>query len=310
MSINETILHHFGGVKNNSLLNVLKIDYDTSGESNPIELITQSSYYDLETFSELLNSKGNNFSILSTNIESINAKFSEIEIFINSLREKKLTIDAICFQECWLPENFNMSLLELNGYQCIYQAKSCSNKGGLLIYLCDEYTYKLDLQVNSSNSWEGQFIEVMGGNLSKNIIIGNIYRPPRNLIADFQTFYEELKPILEKYGKNKKNITLLGDCNIDLLKMYSRDIFSEFFDIMISSSFYPKITLPTRFSNKSASLIDNIFCKLTNFPLPSSSGILINQFSDHNPYFLVMNTDKNNIVPPKKLEFAILRKQP
>ena len=64
MSINETILHHFGGVKNNSLLNVLKIDYDTSGESNPIELITQSSYYDLETFSELLNSKGNNFSIL------------------------------------------------------------------------------------------------------------------------------------------------------------------------------------------------------------------------------------------------------
>ena len=44
----------------------------------------------------------------------------------------------------------------------------------------------------------------MGGNLSKNIIIGNIYRPPRNFIADFQTFYEELKPILEQYGKNKK----------------------------------------------------------------------------------------------------------
>ena len=106
----------------------------------------------------------------------------------------------------------------------------------------------------------------MGGNLSKNIIIGNIYQPPRNLIADFQTFYEELKPILEKYGKNKKDITLLGDFNIDLLKMYSRDIFSEFFDIMISSRFYSKITLPTRFSNKSASLIDNIFCKLTNFP--------------------------------------------
>ena len=116
------------------------------------------------------------------------------------------------------------SLLELNGYQCIYQARSCSNKGGLLIHLCDEYTYKLDLQVNSSNSWEGQFIEVMGGNLSKNIVIGNIYRPPRNLIADFQTFYEELKPILEKYGKNKKDITLLGDFNIDLLKMYSREM--------------------------------------------------------------------------------------
>ena len=83
--------------------------HDTSGESDAIELITQSSYYDFETLSELLNRKDNNFSILSTNIESINAKFSAIEIFVNSLKEKKLTIDAICFQECWLPENFNMS---------------------------------------------------------------------------------------------------------------------------------------------------------------------------------------------------------
>ena len=46
-----------------------------------------------------------------------------------------------------------------------------------------------------------------------------------------------------------------------------------------------------------------MFCKLTNFPLPSSS-ILINQFSDHNPYFLVMNTDKNNTVPPKKVRIC------
>ena len=49
------------------------------------------------------------------------------------------------------------------------------------------------------------------------------------------------------------------------------------------NSFYPKITLPTRFANKSCSLIDQIYCKS---PLPItafSSKIVISQLSDHLP---------------------------
>ena len=55
-------------------------------------------------------------------------------------------------------------------------------------------------------------------------------------------------------------------------------------ELMCTNSFYPKITLPTRFANKSCSLIDQVYCKS---PLPItdfSSKIVISQLSDHLPY--------------------------
>ena len=50
---------------------------------------------------------------------------------------------------------------------------------------------------------------------------------------------------------------------------------------MIQDSYIPKITLPTRFARYSCSLLDNIFCKLTDEAVGTSSGILLNNISDH-----------------------------
>ncbi len=71
--------------------------------------------------------------------------------------------------------------------------------------------------------------------------------------------------------------------------MNDKHIFSEYFDLLISHSFYPKITLPTRPSNKHGTLIDNFFCKLTEATIDTISGILIKKFSDHQPYFILLN---------------------
>ena len=55
----------------------------------------------------------------------------------------------------------------------------------------------------------------------------------------------------------------------------------------MSSSFYPKITLPTRITDTSNPLIDNI---LTNvYDDNHVSGILINKISDHQPIFTCNN---------------------
>ena len=59
--------------------------------------------------------------------------------------------------------------------------------------------------------------------------------------------------------------------------------FGEFFDQIISSEFFPKLTLPTRFSDQSATLIDNVFC--TNIEEKEVSGILLNHISDHQLLF-------------------------
>ena len=58
---------------------------------------------------------------------------------------------------------------------------------------------------------------------------------------------------------------------------------NEFFDLIISSGFFPKITLPTRFSDQSATLIDNVFS--TNIEEKEVSGILLNHISDHQLLF-------------------------
>ena len=60
-----------------------------------------------------------------------------------------------------------------------------------------------------------------------------------------------------------------------------------FFDIIISSGFHPKITLPTRLTDRSSTLIDNI---LTNvYDDNHISGVLINKISDHQPIFTCNN---------------------
>ena len=157
---------------------------------------------------------------------------------------------------------------------------------------------KLPIYVQSE-VWECLFIEISEHTLNKNIIIGNIYRPPRDRNENYQTFINELTPILSGLESRNCEVFLTGDFNIDLLKIKKKPIFSEFFDVMISHSFYPKITLPTRLSNNRGTLIDNIYCKLSSKSINSSSGILISGLSDHLSYFLSINLCKNREIHDK-----------
>ena len=75
---------------------------------------------------------------------------------------------------------------------------------------------------------------------------------------------------------------------------------------MFNKSFIPKITLPTRFSSQSASLIDNIYCKLSDKTLDTTSGIIFTGISDHLPYFLcVRNVSSQQAAPPKYVKCRI-----
>ena len=71
------------------------------------------------------------------------------------------------------------------------------------------------------------------------------------------------------------------------------------FDTLISHSLYPMITLPTRFTRTNGTLIDNLFCKLCKSVLESTAGILTKRFSDHQPYFMMLNMNQKTNPPPK-----------
>ena len=101
------------------------------------------------------------------------------------------------------------------------------------------------------------------------------------------------------------NALFLGDFNIDLLKTNERPLFSEYLDNIISHNFFPKITLPTRFSLRRGTLIDNALCKCTANISDVTAGIVSHTLSDHHPYFI---TFKSIRAPPEKPKF-ILKKQ-
>ena len=106
------------------------------------------------------------------------------------------------------------------------------------------------------------------------------------VIGDFNANF--LAPFLNKVNKENKNIVLLGDFNINLLNCDSLNSHSNFLDTLGSYQILPCITLPTRVTNHSSTLIDNIFASPT--PFTSISGNIEIGISDHLPQFLLLET--------------------
>ena len=59
-----------------------------------------------------------------------------------------------------------------------------------------------------------------------------------------------LNPILEKIGTENKEVMLLGDFNIDLLKVEQENNNNNFLHILGCSMFLPQIIVPTRVCEK------------------------------------------------------------
>ena len=129
----------------------------------------------------------------------------------------------------------------------------------------------------------------------------NIYRPSKsnNDYGNVSTFIKEFHPVIDKLDKETSVLFLGGDFNINLLEIGHKERFQDFFDILISRGIFPKITLPTRFSTKSATLIDNIFCKTLANGINGMSGIFISKLSDHLPIFTCLDIIKTKSKSPK-----------
>ena len=219
------------------------------------------------------------------------------------------SVHIICVQESWLSENDNLSLIQLTGYNCISQGKSCSSKGGLLIYIDKRFDYEIKMNLNMYEQWEGQIIQITGGGLSQAVTIGNIYRPPRPSTGNYNEFINELSTVISNLPCHQNNsVILAGDYNINLLKINEQEHCSTFFDMLTSFSLFPQITLPTRFTTCTGTLIDNFFCTLIKHILQSIAGILMKTFSDHQPYFMFVDTTIKEDHPTKFIQVNVQNK--
>ena len=81
-----------------------------------------------------IKNKQDKFIVLKLNCQSLNAKIDEIIIKLDTLRTFLCEISALCLQETWLKDDYDTSLLQIDGYTLISQGKICSSHAGLAIY--------------------------------------------------------------------------------------------------------------------------------------------------------------------------------
>ena len=120
-------------------------------------------------------------------------------------------------------------------------------------------------------------------------IIGNVYRPNTAPLANLQNALPIHNEIIDKLLSNKTyakcEIHILSDFNVNMLNFETHGLTNDYINSLISKSFLPVITLPTRIKNQSATLIDHIWTnKRCNI---YKSGIIINSLSDHFPVIYI-----------------------
>ena len=92
--IDEHILGNFGGVSQNNFLNLLN---NTEEEREDVTELNLSHYHLVDDLAQVLDNRLDQFTILSLNIQSINAKCNDLVILFESLRNIKFA--AICLQD-------------------------------------------------------------------------------------------------------------------------------------------------------------------------------------------------------------------
>ena len=233
------------------------------------------------------------------NCQSLNAKFNEILLYVEFLRNAGVEFGAICLQETWFSPTTVKTLYDIPGYILISQSYSCSSHGGLAIYLKDNIKYRtLDFRTHAQ--WENQFVEINEPALNKKLIIGNIYRLPRGKNEDYRNFIDEFSNILHEFQNFHGELLIGGDFNIDLLKCKEKSWVTEFLEVVFANSLLPTISYPTRISQRSETLIDNFFYRFSERLTSCISGILSHCFSDHQPYFIGLRNMRADSVKSRR----------
>ena len=252
----HTFINNNNFNNSNSLTHLLDTDEPEVEVSN----IKLSEYCDIKTLSKSLQHAKGGLSILSLNSQSLSAKFDDFQIVIEQLNTNN-AVSVICLQETWLSSESSTSLYDLPNYQLISRGKYCSNHGGLITYVHNDYNWEPLNVKDQTTGWKNLFLKI-----------------PNETVYDLQIFNDEFVDALEILQSKRLQTYLCGDYNIDLLKIFQKNQYNIFFENLITAGFQPKISLPTRLTDHSATLIENIFCKRID---NNESDIIINHISDH-----------------------------
>ena len=237
-----------------------------------------------------LNPSNYNFIAMQWNIQSLMSNIGELNLLLNKLELRNSPVDIILLCETFLNKSTE-KLINLPQY-CLYSNHRKDHKGGGIAILVSEgITHKRckDLEVMVEKEVEATYIEMTSKN-GKHIILGSIYKSPNTSEKKLKDHITEVLTIL-KNEKGNKELVLGMDHNLDLLKEHEHHKMQQFLDLMLELELTPTIMRPTRITQSSATLIDNMFISSV-LQRPFDSLILLEDTSDHMPSLVLMKQTK------------------
>ena len=238
-----------------------------------------SEYHDISNLEDSYLKNNNAIKIICQNIRSMKKNFEEFYLDF-----EQLNIDILALTETWMSDDSDHFYKKYANYNGAFKNRM-GNAGGVGFLISDSHQFDVINDISVINDEvETIFIKVKIG--SKTLIFGNIYRPPRGSKAEFLISIERFLTFCRtNYGG--LDLYLMGDFNIDLLKMRCPDV-ESYVNTMYSYDLSPMICRPTRVAGSSYSIIDHIW---TNDQNVLASGIIRTRITDHYTIFVTISKD-------------------
>ena len=269
-----------------SVFNNTSVDLPSIANHGPTDTISiidnQKHYLDTNEFNKIkFNSKS--LSIFSLNINSLRKHCDELVTFLNCLNS---TFDIIILSEI----RHNVEEI-LNRYFSDYAHHiryPINNRcGGLAILIKQSIKHELiDDYCITHPLIENQVIKVKSS--KGHTIISGVYKHPQLQIQNFKSIISQHIDSIPK----EFNFVLVGDFNVDLLKINQNAQIREFYEKIHSLNCHQLIHTPTRINSLSKTLIDHVYIRCKS-DVKIRRGTFINQISDHLGVFVTLFTREN-----------------
>ena len=181
-------------------------------------------------------------------------------------------------------------LVNILGYSLETNNRKDHKGGGIAILIKHGTTFKkrTDLNMMNEKTIESVHMDVTAKN-GNIYTIGCLYRAPN---SDTKGIMDHIDHIVNKTNTKTKSKLIIGmDQNLDLLKSEYHHITRKFMDLILDLNLWPVITRPTRITQRTATLIDNIHIS-KNLQCSFDSAIIIDDISDYLPTVALLRQTK------------------
>ena len=247
----------------------------------------------IDSLTDLSKVKG--FKLVHLNVRSLTKKIDQVRLMFSGLN-----LDVLTISETWLNKSVSSGSVALNYYTLYRQDRNFATVkkkrgGGLLTYIRTDHAVNsepLPDNMKSNQDIEAQWTMIHRPHC-KNVIVGNVYRPPAGKLKNF---LEHLDGCLRGFDLEKVDVYILGDMNVNYKNKTSND-YKKLNFFVKCNGLVQAIESTTRNNDKTNSLLDLI---LTNTKYTKCAGTLDHFISDHQPIYIVKKKSRDH---RSKVEF-------